>query len=43
LAVNLGVYYLRDFVFWFPVDDYRYWKRFGILQKDVRYSWFVRG
>jgi len=31
LAVNFGVDYLGDFIFWFSVNDYRCWWRFGTL------------
>jgi len=40
LAVNLGVNYLGDFVFWFSVDDYRCWQRFRTLLEDVGCGWF---
>jgi len=40
LAVNFGVDYLGDFIFWFSIDDYRCWRRFGTLQKGVECGWF---
>jgi len=40
LVVNLGVDYLGDFVFWFSVNNYRCWQRFGMLQKGVGCGWF---
>jgi len=33
--VNLG-----DLVFWFLIDDYRCWQRFGTLMEGVRCRWF---
>jgi len=38
--VNFGVDYLGDFIFWFSVDEYRYWQRFRILLEDVGGGWF---
>jgi len=40
LAVNLVVDYLGDLVFWFSVDDYRCWQRFGVLLEGVGCGWF---
>jgi len=42
-VVNLEVDYLGDFIFWFFVDDYRCWQRFGMLLEGVRCSWFEHG
>jgi len=38
--VNIKVDYFGDFVFWFSVNDYKYWQRLKTLQKGIRYSWF---
>jgi len=39
-VVNLGVDYLGDFIFWFSVNDYRCWWRFGTLLEGVGCGWF---
>jgi len=38
--VNFGVDYLKDFIFWFSINEYRCWQRFRTLLKGVRGSWF---
>jgi len=39
-VVNLGVDYFGDFIFWFSINDYRYWWRFRTLLEGVGYGWF---
>jgi len=39
-VVNLGVDYLGDLVFWFFIDDYQRWWRFGALLEGIGCGWF---
>jgi len=38
--VNFGVHYLGDFIFWFSIDEYRYWRRFRMLLEGIGNGWF---